>query len=92
MYVEIYEPMLLEQPAAGINVRYRVLDLNTGATVMDTGMFTPKAQIRPGYPVVPLALRLLTDKLQPGSYRLVMQATDAAGQVSPSRNADFEVE
>lgn len=94
MYMEVYEPQLLEQPTAApsIQLRYQVLDLNTGATVMDTGLFTPSATIRPGYPVVPVGLKLMADRLQPGSYRVTVQARNAAGQLSPVRGENFDVE
>ncbi len=94
MYIEIYEPQLVDQPTAGVSIqlRYQVLDLNTGATVMDTGLFTPKAAARPGYPVVPVGLKLMADRLQPGSYRVVVQARNGAGQMSPVRSANFDVE
>lgn len=94
MYMEIYEPQLVDQPTAGasLRLRYRVLSLDTGATVMDTGLFQPKAAIKPGYPIVPVGLKLLSDRLQPGSYRLVVEAANGAGQVSPARSTDFDVE
>ena len=48
--------------------------------------------IRAGNPVIPVGLKLPLDTLAPGSYRAELKAVDSAGNASPVRSADFEVE
>jgi hypothetical protein len=46
--------------------------------------------VRPGNPVVPIALNLPLDKLEAGTYRAELKAVDSAGR-SVTRVVDFEV-
>jgi hypothetical protein len=45
-----------------------------------------------GSPLVPMALKIPVDKLDPGSYRLELRAMDSAGNKTKMRSADFTVE
>jgi hypothetical protein len=42
--------------------------------------------------VIPLGINLPVAKLAPGAYRLEVKALDSAGNSSPVRAADFEIE
>jgi len=86
VYVEIYEP----QPALGVSVTLRVLDRKTGERKLDTGVLAIDRHST-GAPTIPVAKRIPIDSLPPGSYRLELEASDAAGK-SALRSADFEIE
>ena len=48
--------------------------------------------VQPGSAMVPVGLRLPTDKLAPGAYRLELSAADSAGHKAPVRSAEFDLE
>lgn len=92
-YLEVYEPMLQKQPGENfrIGVDMRLVDKKTGQPKIDSGFVTLEPYIKPGNPMIPVALRLPLEKLDPGSYRAEFQAKDTAGNVSMLRSTDFEV-
>jgi hypothetical protein len=92
-YLEIYEPLLRQQQGGNlkVGVDMRLVDKKTGQPKLDTGFVTVAPYIEAGNPMIPVGLRLPTDKLDPGSYRAEFQAKDTAGNVSPLRSTDFEV-
>jgi VWFA-related protein len=92
LYVEVYEPLLKTDKPPAVAVRYRVLESKSGALKLDSGLMNVAPSIHPGDPVIPVGLKLVTDKLQPGDYRLEVQAKDSAGGTSSVRTADFQVE
>jgi hypothetical protein len=92
VYVEIYEPLLLGANPPKFGLEFKVIDRKSGAEKMDFGVTDTASAIRPGNPVVPLGLKLPVASLDPGSYRLELQATDSAKNSTKVRTADFEVE
>jgi VWFA-related protein len=94
IYMEVYEPLLAsaETPKGlAIAMQLRVLDTKTGDAKVDTGLYRIPVPEKGGNPMIPTGAQLPLDKLQPGTYRLVMSAVDSAGKVS-QRWADFNVE
>jgi hypothetical protein len=93
-YAEIYDQLLASADSAKVQVgmQYVVVDRKTGATKFDTGLTNVGPAIRAGNPVIPMALKLPLDKLEPGSYRVELKALDTAGQKAKPSSADFEVE
>jgi hypothetical protein len=91
IYFEIYEP-LPSTKKADVYYSLKIMDLRTGALVMNTGYMSAVTWIQPGNAVIPIGLKLSTEKLPAGSYRLEVQASDSAGQEIPSRQAMFTVE
>jgi VWFA-related protein len=89
-YVEIYDAALAgpNPPKVGVNVV--VVDRKTGEKKIETA--SAAADAKAGSPLVPVGLRLPVGELPPGSYRLELKAMDTAGNVTPSRTADFEVQ
>jgi hypothetical protein len=59
---------------------------------MNTGSMTTDAWVTPGNTVIPIGVKLNIEKLKPGSYRLEVQASDAAGRETEWRKARFRVE
>ncbi len=92
LYAEIYQPTVLSGDPPTLMVQYQVLDRATGAVKLDTGIFKPNISAKSGSPVVPVGLRIRSDKLEPGAYRLVFRASDSAGHNAPERSTDFDVE
>ena len=90
LYFEIYEPQL-EGQSATVYYRWRVIDQKTGSTVMNNEPMSAADWTVPGSTVVPIGLKINVDKLQPGAYRVEMQASDSAGQKSAWRAAKFNV-
>ena len=90
--MEIYEPHLLDQKPPDVGIELKILDLKTKVAKQDTGMIRMDKAIRAGNPVIPVGLKLPLDTLAPGSYRAELKAVDSAGNSSPVRSADFEVE
>ena len=92
LYVEVYEPLLRSEKPPVVAVRYRVLDRQTGTQRFDSGLMNMAPSIHPGDPVIPIGLKLVTDKLTPGEYRLELEAKDSAGNSTHVRTADFRLE
>ena len=91
VYSEIYEPLLTSDNPPKIGLGYRILDRASKKEVMFTGVVTADAFIQKGNPVVPVGLKVNVKDLAPGTYCLVMQAVDAAGNKAPNRVVDFDV-
>jgi hypothetical protein len=92
LYVEIYEPLLLEPDPPKVLIQLVVVDRNSGAVKIDSGRLDMTDRILPGNPVVPVGLKVPLESLQPGKYAIVLKATDSAGNVSAVRRADFDLE
>jgi hypothetical protein len=92
LYFEVYEPLLASDKPPAVTAAYRVVDRKSGAVKFNSGPMDMAPSIRPGNPVIPIGLQLVTNKLDPGSYRLELQAKDSAGGSSSVRTADFKVE
>ncbi len=92
LYVEVYEPLLLEANPPQLGVHLRVLDRKTGALAQDTGLMSVAASIRPGNPVVPVGIKLPVESLAPGEYRAELRALDSAGRETVLRTTDFDIE
>ncbi|MGD0500085.1 MAG: VWA domain-containing protein [Bryobacteraceae bacterium] len=91
-YVEIYEPLLAGPNPPTLGIEFRIVDRQTGAPKQDSGTLSVAGAIRPGNPVVPVALPLPVSQLAPGSYRLEVKALHSAGTDSVVRSVDFDVE
>jgi hypothetical protein len=90
VYFEIYEP-LPETANTAIYYRMRITNLKSGATVMNTEPISAAEFVAPGNSVVPIGLKLETNKLMPSLYRLEVQASDTAGRESEWRAAIFSI-
>ncbi len=75
-----------------VGLQLRILDRKTGDQKDDTGLMNVATSIRPGSPVIPVALKLLAKPLDPGSYRAELKAMDSTGRSSNARSVDFDVE
>jgi hypothetical protein len=91
-YVEVYDPVLLTPKPPAVGVQVRLVDRKTGQMKQDTGLVNMAKSIQSGSSIVPVGLRLPTDKLDAGAYRLELTAMDSTGQKTAARSADFDLE
>jgi hypothetical protein len=91
-YVELYDPLLLQENPPKVSLRIAVLDLKTAKPALSAAITDTTQAIKAGSPVVPLALRIPLEKLSAGSYRLEVQAADTAGNLTKIRTTDFELQ
>ena len=92
IYVEAYDPRLTEPNPPKIALELRIIDRKTGEKKIDAGVSDTSGSVKAGNPIVPLGLRLPTDHLSPGSYRVELVAVDSTGHRTKASSADFELE
>jgi len=92
LYVEVYDPLLVDPNAPQVGIQFRVLDRKTGKVADDRGLFSIAAYVRAGSPVIPVGLKLPTASLPPGSYRAELRAVDLGGHQTSLRTVDFDLE
>ncbi len=92
LYVEVYEPLLLQPKPPKVGLEMRLVDRKSGQQKLDTGFMNVMSYSEAGNPVIPIGLKLPLEKLAPGSYRAELKAIDEAGNASMVRSANFEVQ
>ena len=90
LYFEIYEPLLADR-SAEVFFRMKITNLKDGTLAMDAGPTSAAQCVTPGNVVIPIALKVDTDKLDSGSYKIEVQASDSAGRTTEWRMAKFEI-
>jgi VWFA-related protein len=91
MYTEIYDPLLASDAPPKVAFGYRVLERTSNKEVVFTGAVPADQFIQKGNPVVPTGALVKVKELQPGAYRLVVQAVDGSNNHAPNRTVDFDV-
>ena len=91
LYFEVYQPTS-ETQASAVFYQLKITNLKTGSLVMNTGPMSTADWIVPGNPVIPIGLKVATEKLHTGSYQLEIQATDSAGRESNWQQANFAID
>jgi VWFA-related protein len=92
LYTQIYDPALVSDKPPAIKCSFAVVDLKTGKGVLGGRDIDLASFVNKGNPVVPVGMKLPVDQLQPGSYRLEIQATNDAGQKTTVRSVKFDTE
>jgi len=90
LYFEVYEPQV-ETKGILVYCRWRITDEKTGSTIMSAERISASEWVVPGNVVIPIGLQLNAEKLEKGSYRLEVQASDSAGRESEWRQTPFIV-
>jgi len=90
IYAEVYEPSLLGGTASPVAVRLMITNRTSGEQVASPPFDVTKLA-RPGTAVIPIGMHVPVNVLQPGSYRVELQASNGAGKLV-TRSADIEVE
>ena len=70
----------------------KITDLKDGSLVINAGPTSAAQCVTPGNVVIPIALKVDTDKLPSGSYKIEVQASDSAGRTTEWRLAKFEIQ
>ena len=91
LYFEIYEPLLADR-SAEVYFRIRITDLKDGTWAMNAEPTSAAQCVTPGNVVILIALKVDTDKLQSGKYKIEVQASDSAGRTTEWRMANFEIQ
>jgi VWFA-related protein len=78
-YVEAFEPLLATSDQVKLGLQMKILD-KTGEVKLDSGLVEVSNFIRKGNPTVPIALKVLVDKLDTGTYKLELTLADSAGK------------
>jgi VWFA-related protein len=91
IYTEIYEPLLTSANPPQVGLGYRIFERANNKEVFFTGVIRADEFIQKGSPVIPVGMKVKVDDLKPGSYRLMMQAVDAAKNHAPDRAVDFDI-
>jgi len=91
LYCEVYEPSPIknESPQVGIIVDF--YDRKTNQRVLTTNTILITQFALEGSPVIPVGIKLPVAQLQPGEYRLQVQARDSDGRASTMHSAEFEL-
>jgi hypothetical protein len=92
IYLEVYDPLLVGEKPPKVLLQYSVLNLKSGERKLDVSITNTESSVIAGSRVVPLGLKLPVDSLTPGAYRVEIRALDMAGNSSPTRTAEFQVE
>jgi VWFA-related protein len=91
-YIEVYDPALASDKPPKLGLEYRIVDKKSGQQKLDVGVMDTQDLIKPGNPVVPVAVKVPVSTLDPGTYRVDLAAEDSAGNATNFRVAEFEVE
>jgi hypothetical protein len=90
-YFEVYDPLLVSQPATTVQARLKITNTKTWKVQVDTGLRSAAPWIKPGSSVVRIAEQVAIKKLPSGPYQLQLQAIDSAGRTTAWRTTNFRV-
>ncbi|HZU24648.1 MAG TPA: VWA domain-containing protein [Bryobacteraceae bacterium] len=91
VYTEAYDPLLASDKPPKVQIQYVIFDRKTNEVKINTGLVDAGQFVQAGNPVIPMALKLPVDMLQPGGYRVGMEVRDSAGNKTKIRTIDFDV-
>lgn len=91
LYTEFFEPHAGDAKTPLVAFQLRILERNSGKEAFDAGMMRTDPIVG-GNPVVPVAVRLPTEKLTPGSYRVEISGLDSTGARSAAQPVDFDLQ
>lgn len=92
LYSEIYDSLLTSEQPPRVVLGYKIQERASNKEVFFTGTVAADDFLQKGNPVVPIGMLVMVKDLNPGNYRLVLMAADAAGRKAPSRSVDFDLE
>jgi hypothetical protein len=91
-YAEIYDPSVVQTPAARVGMIYVLIDEATGKQAYNSGGLAVAQFQTAGNPVIPVMFRLPADKIPSGKYRLDVQAANDKNQHTPVHSVHFIME
>jgi VWFA-related protein len=85
LYSEVYEPLLASDKPPIVGVGFRLVNRITEKEAFSSGPIRCDNFIQKGNPVVPVGLKVPVKDIPEGSYRLILEAIDNAGNRAPNR-------
>jgi VWFA-related protein len=85
LYSEVYEPLLASDKPPIVGVGFRLVNRITEKEAFSSGPIRCDGFIQKGNPVVPVGLKVPVKDIPEGSYRLIFEAIDNAGNRAPNR-------
>jgi VWFA-related protein len=92
LYVQAYDPHLVDANSPTVKVAYRVVDPKTGNVLMSSGALDTTTFIEKGKPLIPMALSVPLASVPSGDYRLDLVVAEVGGTSTPVRSVNFKVE
>jgi VWFA-related protein len=89
LYCEVYEPQRIVDGSPRVGVIMDILDHKTNQRVFTTNTVLVNEFAVEGNPVIPVAIRVPVENLQPGEYRVQVHALDSEGHESEVRSKDI---
>ena len=90
-YFEINSPMMPGRSGAKILANLKIVDSKSGSAADTFSPVDTASYNEAGVPVIAVGRGIVLNHLVPGAYRLQAQASDADGQCTEWRSADFTV-
>ncbi len=90
IYFEIYEARPANANDA-VQFQMRITDIKTGTLMMDSAPMSAAKWVVPENTVIPVGLKLDTEKLPKGQYKLEIRALDATHKPSEWRSVTFSI-
>jgi len=90
-YTEVYEPLLTSANPPRVGAGYHILERASNKEVFFSQAVSMDDYILKGSPVIPVGLKVAVKDLPPGSYTLLFQAVDGAGNKAPNRTVYFDL-
>jgi VWFA-related protein len=85
LYSEVYEPLLASEKPPIVGVGFRLVNRVTEKEAFSSGPIRCDSFIQKGNPVVAVGLKVPVKDIPEGSYRLIFEAVDNAGNRAPNR-------
>jgi hypothetical protein len=92
LYAQVYAPQLIQANPPRVLVSFVVLDPKTGKGITGATKLDMVSFIQKGSPVIPVALKVPLEGMQPGDYKLQFQASVEGGGYSQIRTVPFVLE
>ncbi len=92
LYVEVFEPGLASNVPLRVGLLYNIINKKTNQPAYSTNTIPLDEAVQTGNPLIPIALKVPVEQLQPGDYRLEVRARDSMGSASSVHSADFSVD
>ncbi len=85
LYSEVYEPLLASDKPPIVGVGFRLVNRITEKEAFSSGPIRCDSFIQKGNPVVAVGLKVPVKDIPEGSYKLIFEAVDNAGNRAPNR-------
>ncbi len=85
LYSEVYEPLLASDKPPIVGVGFRLINRITEKEAFSSGPIRCDGFIQKGNTVVPVGLKVPVKDIPEGSYKLIFEAIDNAGNRAPNR-------